>query len=92
MAFLDLFQRKLSWHYLNGIWGDGLWGLLADVLDDGLASAKQGVKQRFLEPCLDEALPYLAQTFGLTYPARFNPGTVRAYIGNVWTHWEDAGS
>lgn len=88
----DFFERKLSWHYLNGTWGAGLFRTLADACDATFASSKDAVRQRLLSKCTDEALPYLGQNFNLDWPARFTAQQIRDYIGSPWDHWENAGS
>ena len=91
MAVFSFFERKLSWHYLTD-GGADLFGVLAAQLDDAYVATKHAVRQRFLNLCLDEALPYIAQNYNLDYPARFTPARARTYIGDPWEHWSDAGT
>jgi len=87
----DYFERALSWHYLNGIGAD-LWGTLGATGDDAYAAVKESVRQRLVNRCKDEALPWIAQTFHLGYPARLTVAQVRGYLTDPWTHWENAGT
>lgn len=93
--FLDFFQRKLSWHYVTSL-GESFFDTLAVELDTLIDAAKEGIKQRFLDKCKDDALPHIAENYNLEYPARFDATRARAYLddggGGPWTHWEDAGT
>lgn len=91
MGLYDFFERKLTWHYLVGN-GESFFRTLGTQADEAYTAVKDAVKQRFLTRCADEAIPYIAQTFNLDYPARYTATQARNYIGDPFLHWEDAGS
>lgn len=93
MPAFDLFERRLSWHYLNEV-GRKFFGVIGASLDAVTAGALDAVTASMVRRAPAAALPELARSFALPLPERhpFGEAKQRGYITDAWDIWDSAGA